>query len=342
MVTARDAGSDDALDSDVDPIDGRSSTTGFLDGSGVDTDDLTLDLGIYVPATIGDLIWEDRNGDGVQQAGEPGVSGVTVDLVAPGDDGVIGTADDEIVDSVVSDDAGGYLFTGVVPGQYVVAVDLGTLPTGALIAPTRRGQRRHSRLRRGPGHGSHGADRSAVRRRRPDLGRRHLGTARPAAHQDRRWDAGSRLAGDVPVGRLQRRCRHRLWAARTGRRVADRLAVRLGHRHRVDLQRRRTDGHLPARRRSRRRWSSTLTLTVDVGTTTASSITNEATVTAIGSGNLDPTPLDNTASTGSITVTNPPAVPRTGNDSAAALRLAWLALGLGVLLWVVGRRRASV
>ncbi len=35
----------------------------------------------YGPAVIGDFVWEDLNGDGLQSPGEPGISGVTVELL---------------------------------------------------------------------------------------------------------------------------------------------------------------------------------------------------------------------------------------------------------------------
>ena len=40
----------------------------------------TVDFGYYKPVTIGDFVWNDTNGNGIQDAGEPGISGVTVTL----------------------------------------------------------------------------------------------------------------------------------------------------------------------------------------------------------------------------------------------------------------------
>lgn len=66
-------------------------------------------------ATIGDFVWEDLNANGIQDPGEPGIQGVTVNLVGPGCDGVCNTQDDAVVDTVVTDEEGYYLFPVVTP-----------------------------------------------------------------------------------------------------------------------------------------------------------------------------------------------------------------------------------
>ena len=43
----------------------------------------TVDAGLYVhPAQLGDRVWEDKNANGIQDAGEPGIAGATVELYA--------------------------------------------------------------------------------------------------------------------------------------------------------------------------------------------------------------------------------------------------------------------
>ena len=61
--------------------------------------------------SIGDRAWNDLDGDGVQDAGEPGLAGVTVRLL-----------DDEgnAVASTVTDANGGYHFDGLAAGDYEV------------------------------------------------------------------------------------------------------------------------------------------------------------------------------------------------------------------------------
>ncbi len=78
---------------------------------------LDVDLG-FVPATgtavIGDFLWSDADGDGVQDPGEVGIGGVTVDLVNPATGGVVATTTTNI--------DGSYSFTGLAPGEYLVRV----------------------------------------------------------------------------------------------------------------------------------------------------------------------------------------------------------------------------
>lgn len=113
----------DAADSDVDPSSGR---TGVYTISAPGTD-LTVDAGIFATpnvnnakATIGDKVWNDVNGNGVQDAGEPGVAGVTVTLYA-GD----GTT---VIATTTTDGAGNYIFTNLDAGNYVVGFS--NLPAG--------------------------------------------------------------------------------------------------------------------------------------------------------------------------------------------------------------------
>ena len=79
-------------------------------------DFLDADFG-YVPAAgtavIGDTVWADEDGDGIQDPGEVGIAGVTLDLVDEN-----GT----VVDTITTDASGNYLFTNVTPGDYTVVV----------------------------------------------------------------------------------------------------------------------------------------------------------------------------------------------------------------------------
>ena len=75
-------------------------------------------------ATIGDYVWNDLNGDGVQDGSESGIAGVTVEL--RDDQGTVVATD-------VTDANGEYLFENVVPGTYTVTVDPSSLPAGVSI-----------------------------------------------------------------------------------------------------------------------------------------------------------------------------------------------------------------
>ena len=71
----------------------------------------------FSPCTgqIGDFVWVDQNGNGCQDAGEPGIPGVRVDLYA-------GCApNSSLLRSTVTDSNGKYLFDGLCAGSYTVS-----------------------------------------------------------------------------------------------------------------------------------------------------------------------------------------------------------------------------
>ncbi len=85
------------------------------------------DIDTVGTASIGDTVYLDRDGDGVQDPGETGLADVPVTLVFAGEDGVLGTADDGVL-TTTTDGAGGYLLTDLRPGAYRVVVDPGDVP----------------------------------------------------------------------------------------------------------------------------------------------------------------------------------------------------------------------
>ncbi|NNC79620.1 MAG: hypothetical protein HKN94_05650, partial [Acidimicrobiales bacterium] len=78
---------------------------------------------------IGDTIYFDQNNDGIQDVGEVGFTGVTVNLTWFGPDGALGGTDDVIQTTTTGVD-GAYLFDNLPDGNFLVAVDDTTLPTG--------------------------------------------------------------------------------------------------------------------------------------------------------------------------------------------------------------------
>ncbi len=90
---------------------------------GNDFFNLNLDFGYgNAMAVVGDYVWVDADSDTVQDPGESGIGGVTLDLL----DGS-GT----VVATTTTRTDGSYLFAGVAPGSYTVAV---TDAAGALAA----------------------------------------------------------------------------------------------------------------------------------------------------------------------------------------------------------------
>jgi len=69
--------------------------------------------------SIGDFVWLDLDRDGLQDAGEPGIPGVTVNLYTG-----------ELIGQTVTDANGMYLFSDVCAGEYIVDVDQTTVPAG--------------------------------------------------------------------------------------------------------------------------------------------------------------------------------------------------------------------
>lgn len=62
---------------------------------------------------IGNRVWADANGNGIQDATETGIAGVTVGLRSPGADGIYGNGDDQTW-SVVTDAYGSYYFDAAI------------------------------------------------------------------------------------------------------------------------------------------------------------------------------------------------------------------------------------
>ena len=72
-----------------------------------------MNIGGYLPARIGDTVWIDLNGNGLQDYREPPASGVQLNL--------LGGSDEEI-SATVSDEYGYYSFGGLPPGDYTVRI----------------------------------------------------------------------------------------------------------------------------------------------------------------------------------------------------------------------------
>ncbi len=71
--------------------------------------------------SIGDTVFNDRNGNGVQDQGEPGVPNVTLTLTLPGPDGRLGTPDDT-TQTTTTNSNGNYGFNNLPPGPYRVTI----------------------------------------------------------------------------------------------------------------------------------------------------------------------------------------------------------------------------
>ncbi len=110
--TLQDQGNDDTIDSDVD-LSGNIPCMEVLAG----VYDSTFDAGVLILAEKGDFVWEDMDGDGIQDPDEPGLENVIVHLYA---------ADGTLVKSTFTDANGYYLFDLIYPGDYYVEFEIPT------------------------------------------------------------------------------------------------------------------------------------------------------------------------------------------------------------------------
>jgi len=116
----KDVGGDDALDSDADLATGKTIVTTLI----ANENDITWDAGVYLNvASIGDVVWDDANEDGIQDGGEPGIENVTVNLYL---------SDDTPSGTTTTNVSGAYIFTNLTPGDYYVEF---ILPSGYVFSP---------------------------------------------------------------------------------------------------------------------------------------------------------------------------------------------------------------
>ncbi len=121
ILTVADTGADSS-DSDPNATTGITADVVLVAGQ----NNPTIDAGYLSPkASLGNFVWKDLNRDGIQDAGEPGIAGVTVKL--------INNSNVEI-GTTVTDGTGFYLFEGLNPGDYKVQFPT-SLVDGCLLSP---------------------------------------------------------------------------------------------------------------------------------------------------------------------------------------------------------------
>ena len=122
LFTDANSGNNDEIDSDVTQgINGAGSTDDFTLASGqVRTD---IDAGVFLPAQLGDFVWNDLNEDGIQDAGEPGVANIDVTLKR---------SNGLIVANTTTNALGAYCFEGLKGGLYLLEFDI---PQGFVVSP---------------------------------------------------------------------------------------------------------------------------------------------------------------------------------------------------------------
>ena len=84
---------------------------------------LAPNFGYNITRSIGDFVWNDSDGEGDQDAGEPGIAGVVVQLYKD-TDGIIGlnTSTDTYIGQTTTNGYGKYLFSGLDDGNYIAHI----------------------------------------------------------------------------------------------------------------------------------------------------------------------------------------------------------------------------
>lgn len=113
MFTTANVGANDAIDSDANTATGRTAIVTLAAGD----DNLTIDAGLVkkpevIKGRLGDYVWFDINSNGLQDAGEPGVGNITVQL--------LDAAGTTVIDTTTTDGNGLYLFDNLDAGNYRV------------------------------------------------------------------------------------------------------------------------------------------------------------------------------------------------------------------------------
>lgn len=130
-ISPANEGDDEANDSDADPANGLMTDIVILEPG---DNDSTIDAGFFKTAGLGDLVFEDLDGDGVRDVDEQGIADVEVKLLADTDNnGIL----DNAIATTSTDATGFYEFNGLTPGNYKVMF---TQPTGFdRVSPFRAG-----------------------------------------------------------------------------------------------------------------------------------------------------------------------------------------------------------
>ncbi len=123
IFTTKDAGSDDAKDSDTDLTTGKTICTTLTPGE----NDLTWDAGLIkedCKNKIGDFVWHDEDTDGIQDANESGIPGVVVELL---------DSQNNVLLTTTTNASGYYEFNNILNGTYKVRIAASNFVTGGVL-----------------------------------------------------------------------------------------------------------------------------------------------------------------------------------------------------------------
>jgi hypothetical protein len=131
LFSSQNQGSNDKVDSDANTTTGLTAAFTYTAGAQNSLGGVTgsIDAGLYQKATIGDRVFLDSNANGLQDAGETGLSGITVQLL---------DSNSTVVATTTTDTSGLYNFN-VNPGSYKIKVITPTNSNPYLFSPQDQG-----------------------------------------------------------------------------------------------------------------------------------------------------------------------------------------------------------
>ncbi len=100
-----------------------NGTPGDDNPAGDEDDHDPASIEIEQTLSIGSTVFVDVNDNGIQDAGETGLEGITVEVFNVGPDGVKGGGDDTLAGSDTTDEDGNYFVDGLAPGDYYVKIN---------------------------------------------------------------------------------------------------------------------------------------------------------------------------------------------------------------------------
>lgn len=97
----------------LDPsTDNQVASTGYSDCFSLVDESLEIHAGLAILGSVGDKVWDDLNGNGLQEINEPGIPNVEVELV--------NVYSSSIIQTTTTTSNGIYLFNNLIPGDYFI------------------------------------------------------------------------------------------------------------------------------------------------------------------------------------------------------------------------------
>lgn len=131
VLSDPDQGGNDGNDSDANRTTGRTTLTTLVAGE----QDRSWDAGLWRPASLGDYVWLDLDSDGIQDPSEPGVNGITVNLLDNSGNPILDAGGSPLTTTTSAGTGGDgfYEFTGLIPASYQVEF---VLPITYIFSPS--------------------------------------------------------------------------------------------------------------------------------------------------------------------------------------------------------------